>query len=112
MGVEIPTKYGGPGSSFFNSAIIVEEISKVDPAVAVLVDAQNTLVGPIKEFGSETQKQKYLTHMHKDWVCEDDCKRAEMYSCCSFLGRRLLPIRAREWIRRVRHEDYRQGRRQ
>jgi len=70
MGVEISAKYGGIGSSFFNSGIIVEEIAKVDPAVAVLVDVQNTLVGPIADFGSEEQKQKYLSRMHKDWVSQ------------------------------------------
>ena len=44
MGVEIPEQYGGPGSSFFMACLAVEEISRVDAAVGVLVDVHNTLV--------------------------------------------------------------------
>uniref|UniRef100_A0A0N4ZJV3 Short/branched chain specific acyl-CoA dehydrogenase, mitochondrial n=1 Tax=Parastrongyloides trichosuri TaxID=131310 RepID=A0A0N4ZJV3_PARTI len=69
MGIEIPAKYGGPESSFFNVAIIVEELAKIDPSVSVMVDVQNTLVAPlILQFGTEEQKQKYLTKIHKDTV--------------------------------------------
>lgn len=69
MGMEIPQKYGGPESSFFNVALVVEELAKVDPSVSVFVDVQNTLVAPlIMQLGTEEQKQKYLTRIHKDWV--------------------------------------------
>lgn len=69
MGVEIPAKYGGPEAPFFNVVIVVEELAKVDPSVAVLVDVQNTLVAPlIIEKGTEEQKQKYLSRIHTDWV--------------------------------------------
>ncbi|MFW6200908.1 MAG: acyl-CoA dehydrogenase family protein, partial [Gemmatimonadota bacterium] len=44
MGVEIPESRGGLGSTFFTSIIVVEELSRIDPAVAVLVDVQNTMV--------------------------------------------------------------------
>lgn len=44
MAVEIPEQYGGIGSSFFTAAIVVEELSRVDPSVGVFVDVQNTLV--------------------------------------------------------------------
>ena len=49
MGVEIPEQYGGAGGTFFHSVVIVEELSRVDPSVGVLVDVQNTLV--INEIG-------------------------------------------------------------
>uniref|UniRef100_A0A7E4V999 Short/branched chain specific acyl-CoA dehydrogenase, mitochondrial n=1 Tax=Panagrellus redivivus TaxID=6233 RepID=A0A7E4V999_PANRE len=69
MGIEIPAKYDGPDSSFFNTVIVVEELAKVDPSVSVFCDVQNTLVAPlIIELGTEEQKQKYLTRIHKDWV--------------------------------------------
>jgi len=69
MGVEIPSKYGGPDCSFFSVIIIVEELAKVDPSVSVCVDVQNTLVAPlIMELGTEDQKQKYLPHIHTDWI--------------------------------------------
>ncbi|HEY5867042.1 MAG TPA: acyl-CoA dehydrogenase [Candidatus Tectomicrobia bacterium] len=44
MGIEIPEQYGGPGSNFFTACLAVEEISRVDAAVGVLVDVHNTLV--------------------------------------------------------------------
>jgi alkylation response protein AidB-like acyl-CoA dehydrogenase len=44
MAVEIPEVHGGAGGTFFHSVIVVEELSRVDPSVAVMVDVQNTLV--------------------------------------------------------------------
>jgi alkylation response protein AidB-like acyl-CoA dehydrogenase len=44
MGVEIPESLGGAGGRFFQSVLVVEELSRVDPSVGVLVDVQNTLV--------------------------------------------------------------------
>jgi alkylation response protein AidB-like acyl-CoA dehydrogenase len=44
MGVEIPDAHGGAGGRFFQSVLVVEELSRVDPSVGVLVDVQNTLV--------------------------------------------------------------------
>ena len=52
MGVEVPAKYDGPESSFFNVVLIVEELAKVDPSVSVLVDVQNTLVGKLVLFNN------------------------------------------------------------
>jgi len=34
MGIEAPVEYGGVGGSLFDSVLVVEEISAVDPAVA------------------------------------------------------------------------------
>jgi alkylation response protein AidB-like acyl-CoA dehydrogenase len=44
MGVEIPLEYGGAGSSFFMAILAIEEMARVDPAVSVCIDVQNTLV--------------------------------------------------------------------
>ncbi|HOQ61004.1 MAG TPA: acyl-CoA dehydrogenase family protein, partial [Vicinamibacterales bacterium] len=44
MGIEVPEALGGAGARFFHAILAVEEISAVDPAVAVLVDIHNTLV--------------------------------------------------------------------
>jgi alkylation response protein AidB-like acyl-CoA dehydrogenase len=44
MGIEVPEEMSGTGSSFFTAALVVEELSRVDPSVGVLVDVQNTLV--------------------------------------------------------------------
>ena len=44
MAIETPEELGGAGGSFFLSVLAVEEHSRVDAAVGVLVDVQNTLV--------------------------------------------------------------------
>jgi alkylation response protein AidB-like acyl-CoA dehydrogenase len=61
MAVEIPEAWGGAGSSFFNSVLVVEELSRIDPSVGVLVDVQNTLVNNcVLRWGSEAQKARFL----------------------------------------------------
>ena len=44
MAIEIPDRFGGAGGRFFHAVLTVEELSRVDPSVGVLVDVQNTLV--------------------------------------------------------------------
>ncbi len=44
MSIEIPESLGGGGGRFFHAVLAVEELSRVDPSVGVLVDVQNTLV--------------------------------------------------------------------
>jgi alkylation response protein AidB-like acyl-CoA dehydrogenase len=44
MGIEIPETLGGSGGSLFHAVLVVEELSRVDPSIGVLVDVQNTLV--------------------------------------------------------------------
>jgi butyryl-CoA dehydrogenase/short/branched chain acyl-CoA dehydrogenase len=69
MGIEIPDQYGGSGATFFMSAIAIEELARVDPSVAVLVDVQNTLVNnAVLRWGSEAQKAKYFPLLASKWV--------------------------------------------
>jgi alkylation response protein AidB-like acyl-CoA dehydrogenase len=69
MGVEIPDKWGGSASSFFTSVLVVEELSRIDPSVAVLVDVQNTLVNNcILRYGSEELKARYLPQLASEVV--------------------------------------------
>jgi alkylation response protein AidB-like acyl-CoA dehydrogenase len=64
MGVEIPESYGGAGGTFFHSVLVVEELSRVDPSVGVLVDVQNTLViNAIMRWGSAELKSRLLPKM-------------------------------------------------
>ncbi|KAJ3641769.1 hypothetical protein Zmor_028248 [Zophobas morio] len=64
MGIEIDTEYGGAGCNFMTTILTIEEISKVDPSVAVLVDIQNTLINNvIKKLGTEEQKKTYLPQL-------------------------------------------------
>ena len=69
MGVEIPEAYGGAGGTFFESILLVEEVSKVDPSAGVIVDVQNTLVNnALMRWTNEDQKKRYLPKMAADTV--------------------------------------------
>jgi alkylation response protein AidB-like acyl-CoA dehydrogenase len=69
MGVEIPDTHGGAGSSFFTSILVIEELSRVDPAVGVLVDVQNTLINNcLLRYASDELKSKYLPMLASDTV--------------------------------------------
>ena len=69
MGIEIPEAHGGAGATFFMSALAIEELARVDPSVAVLVDVQNTLVNnAILRYGSDAQKAKYFPLLASKWV--------------------------------------------
>jgi alkylation response protein AidB-like acyl-CoA dehydrogenase len=64
MGIEVPEAYGGSGGRFFHSVLAVEELSRVDPSVGVLVDVQNTLViNALLRWGSDDVKRRYLPKM-------------------------------------------------
>ncbi len=64
MGIEVPEHYGGIGSNFFTAAIVVEELSRVDPSVAVLVDVQNTLVNnALMTWGTQEQLGRFLPRL-------------------------------------------------
>jgi len=61
MAIEIPESHGGSGGHFFLSVIAVEELSRVDPSVAVLVDVQNTLViNALRRWGSDELQHRIL----------------------------------------------------
>lgn len=69
MGIEIPDSYGGAGSSFFMATLAVEEISRVDASIAVLIDVQNTLVNnAVLRWATEEQKSRHLTRLARDTV--------------------------------------------
>jgi butyryl-CoA dehydrogenase/short/branched chain acyl-CoA dehydrogenase len=69
MGIEIPEQHGGAGATFFMSAVAIEELARVDPALAVLVDVQNTLVNnALLRWGTEAQKAQYFPLLASKWV--------------------------------------------
>ena len=69
MGIEIPEAYGGSEAQFFMSILAIEELARVDPALAVLVDVQNTLVNnAIQRYASDAQKAKYYPLLASKWV--------------------------------------------
>ena len=61
FGIMIPQEYGGAGLDTVSAAIIVEELARFDAAIALIVASHNSLCAAhILNFGSQTQKQKYL----------------------------------------------------
>ncbi len=64
MGIEIPESFGGSGGTFFHAVLAVEELSRVDPSVGVLVDVQNTLViNALVRWGTDDIKRRYLPRL-------------------------------------------------
>ena len=69
MGIEIPERFGGAGGTFFQASLAVESISRVDPAIGVLVDVQNTLcINAIMRWGNDDIQSRYLPRLAADTV--------------------------------------------
>src|SRR6266446_3457632 len=69
MAIDVPEEYGGQGGSFFQSIIAIEELAKVDPSAAVIVDVQNTLFNnAIVRWATPDQKRRWLPRAAKDTV--------------------------------------------
>lgn len=69
MGIEVEAEYGGTDSSFFMSCLVVEELAKIDPAVSVMCDVQNTLIVTLfRKYGTPQQKEQYLPRLAENMV--------------------------------------------
>ena len=69
MAIDIAEEYGGQSGSFFQSILAIEELAKVDPAAAVIVDVQNTLCNlALQRWGSDDQKRRFLPRLARDTV--------------------------------------------
>jgi len=92
MGIEVPEAHGGSGSTFFNAILVIEELSRVDPSVGVLVDVQNTLVNNcINRWASEDQKANYLPRLCRDTVGAYALSEAGSGSDAFALATRAVP---------------------
>lgn len=62
MGIEVPETYGGAGMDALAYVLALEEICKVDAAHGVVMSVNNSLYcHGILKFGTEEQKQKFVT---------------------------------------------------
>ena len=70
MGAIFPEQYGGAGLGYVEYAIIIEELSRVDGSVGIILAAHTSLCSNhIYKAGSEEQKQKYLTKLASgEWL--------------------------------------------
>ena len=61
LGVIFPEKFGGAGMGYVEYAIIIEELSRVDGSVGIIVAAHNSLcTNHIYKFGTDAQHKKYI----------------------------------------------------
>ena len=66
MGMMVSPTYGGAGMDTISYVLAMEEISKIDASVSVCMSVNNSLVcWGLEAFGTEAQKQKYLTPLAK-----------------------------------------------
>ncbi|MEP2024896.1 acyl-CoA dehydrogenase family protein, partial [Reichenbachiella sp.] len=64
MGMMVDPKYNGGGMDTVSYVLAMEEISKVDASCSVVMSVNNSLVcWGLEKFGTEEQKQKYLTKL-------------------------------------------------
>jgi short-chain 2-methylacyl-CoA dehydrogenase len=60
-GVPIPEDYGGLGADAMTWALVIEELGRADPSVAVTVSVASGLAGGmIQRYGSDQQRQRWL----------------------------------------------------
>jgi len=61
VGMGISPEYGGTLNDYLSLGIMAEEVSKIDPGVAVVIGAHSVLCGDnIARNGTQEQKEKYL----------------------------------------------------
>jgi len=64
LGMMVDPKYGGGGMDTISYVLAIEELSKIDASASVIVSVNNSLVCyGLEAFGTEEQKQKYLTKL-------------------------------------------------
>ena len=70
MGAIFPEEYGGAGLGYIEYSIVIEELSRVDGSVGIIVAAHTSLCSNhIYKAGSEEQKQRYLTKLASgEWL--------------------------------------------
>ncbi len=61
LGILIPEEYGGAGLGYIEFEIIIEELARIDPSIALSVAAHNGLCAShIFKFANEKLKKKYV----------------------------------------------------
>ena len=64
MGMTVPAEYGGPGASYLDAVLVIEEMSKVCGVTGrIVVEANMGAIGAILAYGSEEQKKLACEHV-------------------------------------------------
>jgi hypothetical protein len=70
LGAIFPEEFGGAGFGYIEYSIIIEELARVDPSVALIVAAHNSLcTNHIYLAGTEEQRRKYVAPLASgEWL--------------------------------------------
>ncbi len=99
LGVLFPEEYGGAGLSYMDYAAIVEELSSVDPSIALSLAAHNSLgSNHLFQFGTEAQRRRYMPKLASgEWLAAWGLTEAEAGSDSS--GTKTTAVRdGGDWV--------------
>jgi glutaryl-CoA dehydrogenase len=70
LGVVIPEQYGGAGMNYVSYGLVAREVERIDSGYRSMMSVQGSLVMvPINEFGTESQKRKFLPKLATgEWI--------------------------------------------
>lgn len=64
FGLQVPRAYGGAAMDAISYAIVIEELSRVCPAVGLCVTVHNSVAAyPVAAFGTSSQKDRFLPEL-------------------------------------------------
>ena len=106
MGMTIPVEYGGPGMSYLDVVLVIEEIAKACGVSArIVVEANMGAVGAVMKYGSEIQKKIAAEHVlsgDKPAICITEpgagSAATEMTTRADHKGDRYILNGTKHWI--------------
>ena len=106
MGMTIPEEYGGPGMSYLDVVLVIEEIAKACGVSArIVVEANMGAVGAVMKYGSEVQKKLAAEHVlsgDKPAICITEpgagSAATEMATRADHKGDRYILNGTKHWI--------------
>ncbi|HEV1994133.1 MAG TPA: acyl-CoA dehydrogenase family protein, partial [Candidatus Acidoferrum sp.] len=69
-GMLVPEEWGGAGMDCISYALMLEEVARVDAALATILGVTNSAMTlPLLSFGNDAQRKKYLTRLARgEWI--------------------------------------------
>ncbi len=106
MGMTIPEEYGGPGMSYLDVVLVIEEIAKACGVSArIVVEANMGAIGAVMKYGTEVQKKLAAEHVlsgDKPAICitepEAGSAATEMITRADHKGDRYILNGIKHWI--------------
>src|SRR5712691_3887201 len=73
-GMLVPESWGGSGADTISYVLMLEEVARVDAAMAVALSVTNSLAAfPVFRYGTEAQRKKYLPRLAKGEILGAFC---------------------------------------